>query len=105
MAYPPMTAAIEQRACRLYTAGCSLRETATELGLSHQGVRKALQRNGVATRPTGGATHPIPGVTGLYDLWRKWGSWRAVAEVLGVSQRTIFRHLDGTRGASAQVVP
>jgi hypothetical protein len=97
MAYPRTSGEVEQIAVHMYQRGLSLRATGRVVGLSQEGVAKILRRRGVRRRPAGGndGTKPIPDVAGLYAMRREHGTWKRVAEVLGVAQKTVFRHLSG----------
>jgi hypothetical protein len=83
------SAAMEARAAELYAAGLSLRRVASETGLTCEGVRQVLLRNGVKLRGHGAAVLarcPPAGRLDPNDLGHRLRSLRAG---VGLSQRAL----------------
>lgn len=87
---------VERKVLELYRdRGWSLSQTADVVDMTRQGVVRVLQRFGVKRRKSGHPDKGVPDVAGLFAMKRRLGTWVAVAKAIGVSDKTIYRHLRG----------
>lgn len=96
--HPALPERVRDKAIDLYLRGHSLGQVGEAIGVSKQCIHRWLRLAKVARRPTGRhKADPMPPISELFRLHRKFGSWRDVAEVIGFNTRTIHRHINGRR--------
>ncbi len=88
------TDADKARAISLYLAGAELLDISAETGISLKWLNTLMRREGIQRRPGGG---PRYSPSECLEMFAKFGTYAAAADVIGCSVSTVARAVQGAR--------